>query len=347
MTTTLSSRERVLRLFKREKIDCIPVFSGMGNITIHGLEKYGYKFAEIHTDARKMANMAASTFQLFGFECAVAPFDMGIEAEALGCEINYYPHRAEGILYPTVKQPLAEMLVDLDIHIPSDLTSAGRIPIVTEAIRLLKNEIGDQVAIGSYILGPYLIAAQVVDIGNLAKSCFKKPDLVSQTLEKTTDLIISLAEIYREAGADYISIREMGAGPDILSPNIFKSLILPHLKRIFANIKSPKILHMCGDTNSIVDQMGACGAEVISVEEKNNIAESRKKLGPDTLIFGNIAGYDVLAVGKPPDVDKAVKEAIANGVNAVWPGCDIWPEAPKENMEALMAATHKYGKLGA
>ncbi len=345
MATTLSSRERVLRLFKREKTDYIPVFSGMGNITVHGLEKYGYKFAEIHTDARKMANMAASTFQLFGFECAVAPFDMGIEAEALGCEINYYPHRAEGILYPTVKEPLAEKLVDLDLRLPSDLASAGRIPLVTEALRLLKEKVGDQVAIGSYVLGPYLIAAQVVDIGNLAKSCFKRPDLVSQTLEKTTDLIISLARIYREAGADYISIREMGAGPDILSPNIFKSLIRPHLERVFASIESPKILHMCGDTNSIVDQMGACGAEIISVEERNNVAESRKKLGPDALIFGNIAGYDVLAVGKPADVDRAVKEAIANGVNAVWPGCDIWPEAPKENIEALMAAGRKYGKL--
>jgi len=46
------------------------------------------------------------------------------------------------------------------------------------------------------------------------------------------------------------------------------------------------------------------------------------------------------------DVDKAVKEAIANGVNAIWPGCDIWPTVPRENMEALMAATLKYGKLG-
>jgi [methyl-Co(III) methanol-specific corrinoid protein]:coenzyme M methyltransferase len=345
MTTTLSSRERVLRLFRGEKTDYIPVFSGMGNVTVHGLEKYGYRFAEIHTDARKMADMAASTFRLFGFECAVAPFDMGIEAEALGGEINYYPHRTEGILYPTVKEPLAEKLTELDLRVPSDLASAGRIPLVTEALRLLKDEVGDQVAIGSYVLGPYLVAAQVVDIGNLAKSCFKNPDLVSQTLEKTTDLIISLAKIYREAGADYISIREMGAGPDILSPNIFKSLIRPHLERIFASIESPKILHMCGDTNSIVDQMGACGAEVISVEERNHVAQTRQKLGADTLIFGNIAGYDVLAVGSPADVDRAVKEAIANGVDAVWPGCDIWPEAPRENMEALMAAARKYGKL--
>jgi len=50
-------------------------------------------------------------------------------------------------------------------------------------------------------------------------------------------------------------------------------------------MESPKILHICGDTNSIIDQMGVVWADAISVEEKNNIAESRKKLGPDTLIL--------------------------------------------------------------
>ncbi len=63
------------------------------------------------------------------------------------------------------------------------------------------------------------------------------------------------------------------------------------------------------------------------------------------LIFGEFDAYGVLSQGKPDDVDQAVKEAIETGVNAIWPGCDIWPMAPKENMEALMAAARKYGKL--
>jgi len=68
METELNARERVLKLFRREKIDRVPVFSGMGNVTVHGLEKYDCQFSEIHADARKMASMAASTYQLFGFD---------------------------------------------------------------------------------------------------------------------------------------------------------------------------------------------------------------------------------------------------------------------------------------
>jgi len=91
--------------------------------------------------------------------------------------------------------------------------------------------------------------------------------------------------------------------------------------------------------------MVLCGADAISVEKKNNIAETRKKLGQEVLIFGNLDAYGVLSQGRPDDVERAVKEAIDGGVNAIWPGCDIWPVVPRENMEALMASQKKYGKF--
>ena len=344
MATSLNSRERVLKLFSKEKTDYIPIFSGMGNVTVHGLEKYGWKFPEIHTDARKMANMAASTYQLFGFESVVVPFDMGVEAEALGSKVNYYAH-ATDILYPTISEHPAEKVEDLNLQVPSDLAKAGRIPVVTEALRILKKEVGDKVAVGSWVLGPYTLAGQLLDLSQLAKAAFKKKDLVSKVLDQLAGVLIQIIKIYRAAGADYITVREMGAGPDILSPRMFESLVRPPLKKIFDGIESPKVLHICGDTNAIVDQMVLCGADAISVEKKNNVVETRKKLGPDVMIFGELDAYGVLSMGKPDDVDKAVKEAIDRGVNAIWPGCDLWPVVPKENMEALMAAARKYGKL--
>ena len=344
MNADLSSRDRVLRCFRREKIDRLPVFSGYGNVTVHGLEKYGWRFAEIHVDAKKMASMAASTPQLFGLECAVVPFDMGVEAEALGAGVNFYAHHTD-VVYPTIASKVAEKLMDLDLNVPSDLAKAGRIPLVVEAIRLLKEEIGDKVAIGSWTLGPYTLAGQLVDIGDLAKMAVKKKDMVDKVLDALGVVIIEISRIYREAGADYITIREMGAGPDILSPRIFKTLIRPHLEKVFAAIESPKILHICGDTNTIVEEMALCGADAISVDQKNDVAESRNKLGPDAFILGNIDPYGVIVKGKPDDVDNAVKEAVANGVNAIWPGCDIFPTAPQGNMKALMAAAQKYGKL--
>ncbi|MFC1861176.1 uroporphyrinogen decarboxylase family protein [Chloroflexota bacterium] len=343
MVEEFNSRERVLGLLNRKEIDRIPVFSGMGNVTIHGLKKYGWKFSDIHIDAYKMAAMAASSYQLFGFECAVVPFDLGVEAEALGAGINFYPVHAD-ILYPTISSKAAEKAKDLNVQIPTDLSQAGRIPLVTDAIRHLKKAIGEQVVIGAHVLGPYTLAGQLTDIGDLAKAAFKTSAMVGGILDTLAGALIRICAIYREAGADYVTVREMGAGGDILSPRMFRSLIKPYLEKIFKAVESPKVLHMCGDTNDIIEQMESCGADAISVDHKTRIAESREKVGDDTLIFGDIDGFGVMASGKPADVESAVKHAIDSGVDAVWPGCDIWPTAPVENMEMLIEATRKYGK---
>ena len=344
MKTELNSRERVLRFFRKEEIDSLPVFSGMGNVTVHGLEKYGWKFPDIHVDAHKMASMAASTFQLFDFECAVVPFDMGVEAEALGAGVNFYAAHTD-VVYPTISKKVAEKVEDLDLRVPPDLAKAGRIPLVVEAIRLLKEEVGDQVAIGAWVLGPYTLAGQLVDIGDLAKMAFKKTDMVHKILDTLAGVLIEISRIYRSAGADYMTIREMGAGPDILSPRMFKILIRPHLEQILAAIDSPKVLHICGSTDSIVDQMALCGADALSVDQKNNVAESRKKLGNEILLLGNFDPYGTLVQMDSSQVEQVIKKCIDDGVDAVWPGCDLWPELKKENIEALVAATQKYGKL--
>jgi [methyl-Co(III) methanol-specific corrinoid protein]:coenzyme M methyltransferase len=322
----------------------MPVFSGYGNITVHGLEQYGWKFADIHVDAHKMASTAASTFKLFGFECAAVPFDMGVEAEALGAGVNFYAHHTD-IVYPTISKKVAEKVADLDLRVPEDLTERGRIPLVKEAIRILSKEIGDQVAIGAWVLGPYTLAGQILDIGDLAKTAVRKADTVRGILETLADALVRIGKAYREAGADYITVREMGAGPDILSPRVFKSLIRPCLEKVFKGLDSPKVLHMCGDTNMIVEEMAHCGADAISVDQKNRVAESRSKLGPKAFILGNVDPYGVIVKGAPADVENAVRQSIADGVNAIWPGCDIWPLAPRENMQALMAAAEKYGQL--
>lgn len=345
MNDKFSSRERVIRFFTGQEIDRVPLFSGYGNVTVHGLEEYGYRFADIHVDAAKMADAAATTYKSFGLECAIVPFDMGVEAEALGAGVNFYSHR-DDVVFPTIVQKVSDKVADLDLSkLPSDLANAGRIPMVCDAISRLKKDVGDELAIGSWTLGPYTLAGQILDIGDLAKTSTKKKDLVEPILEAMGEAIVKISKIYRNAGADYITIREMGAGPDILSPRMFKSLIQPQLQKIFAALDSPKILHICGDTNTVVEAMAECGADAISVDQMNDLAESRKKLGPNVCILGNVDPYGVVVAGSPQDVENSVQGSIKNGANAVWPGCDIFPTAPRENMQALMSAVKKYGQL--
>lgn len=340
---TMSSRDRVLGLFAGKEVDRMACYSGMGNITTAGLEKYGYKFPSIHRDAEKMANVAATSYRLFGYECVVVPFDMCVEAEALGCVMNAYEDVAQ-LLYPTIKEKIIHSVDEMDkLEIPSGIHERGRFPLVMEAISRLKNDVGKDVPVGSWFLGPFTLAGQLMDLNDLFKLCFKKPDQVNILLDKLADLIITMAAKYREAGADYITIREMGAPTDVLSPRSFKQVIKPHLTKIFQNIASPKILHICGDTNLIIGLMNECGADALSVETKNDLKKSRETIGSEPLIFGHIDAYNVLVNGSPEDVEKAVIASMEGGVDALWPSCDIWPTAPVENLRIMVDTVKKYG----
>lgn len=339
----MNSRERVLSLFKKEKIDRVPCFSGMGNITEAGINKLGYKFAGIHLDAKQMAETAATTHKLFGYECGVVPVDLCVEAEAMGCQINVYP-KAEGILYPTIKEKLIHNEAEMDtIKLPANLGELGRVPLLREAIRLLKADIGNDVAVGSYVLGPFTLAGQIMELNDLLKLSFKKADKVAKLLDLMADAIIIVAKEYEKAGADYITVREMGATSDVLSPRVFKNLIAPPLQKVLKEISVFSVLHICGKTNDIVTTMMEAGPTAISVEQKNDVAESRKKLGDGALIFGNFDAYNVLVSGSEELVRSTVRKCIDDGVNAVWPGCDIWPTVPPANMTAMMDEIKTYG----
>ncbi|MEE8168251.1 MAG: MtaA/CmuA family methyltransferase [Candidatus Hydrothermarchaeales archaeon] len=334
----ITPRGRVLDLLRGEEVDCIPCFSGMGNITQTGLDELGFRFSEVHIDAEKMASLAASTYKLFGFDSAVVPFDIGLEAEAMGCELNFYEAR-EGIIYPTVKTKINAEEWKREI----DVEKKGRVPIVEAAVKHLKEDIGTEVAIGVFVLGPFTLAGQVTDLNELLKTSFKEPERVSILLDKLAEVIISIAGVMKNAGADFLTIREMGASSDVISPRMFESLVMPSLKRVITEVRPPRILHICGNTDPIVELMHQCGAEGISVEQRSDITRIRKKLGEDAIILGNIDPYSALVKGTPNDVKQAVKRAIRDGVSGVMPGCDIWPAVPRENMLALVNATREYG----
>jgi [methyl-Co(III) methanol-specific corrinoid protein]:coenzyme M methyltransferase len=176
------------------------------------------------------------------------------------------------------------------------------------------------------------------ELDELLEESFLEPEKTNRLLEKLSEIIIRVFKIYKDAGADYFTLREMGATSDVLSPKSFKSLVKPHQARILSEMPRPSVLHICGDTNSIVQDMAECGANAISVDQKNHMNETREKLGPETIILGNFDPVKVLHQGKAEDVGPAVLKSLNDGASAVWPGCDIWPEVPRENMEALMGA---------
>jgi len=336
----MTPKERIVKLFNKEPIDRMPVFSGQGMVTKQAIEKMGIRFAKIHGNADYMARSAITSAEMFGFDAVIVPYDMCTVPEALGRGVSLYVD-AEGILYPTVPSKWASLD---EVSFPSDFLTKGRMPVVDEAIGIAKSHGDGKFAVGGWVLGPFTMAGQVYELDLLLKGLKKDKERIEAFLSKMTDLVIEVAQHYQELGVDYMSIREMGSGTDLISPRMWKTLIQPNLIKIFAALKSPKILHICGSTDLIIEMMNECGADALSVDHKNNLVETRKKLGNDVLVFGYFDPYGTLCQMEASGVAPVIKKCVDDGVDAVWPGCDLWPDVKKENVDAYVKAVIECGQ---
>jgi [methyl-Co(III) methanol-specific corrinoid protein]:coenzyme M methyltransferase len=337
--TEMMPKERIERFFKREPIDVMPCFSGMGMVTVHAIEQMGIRFAEVHTSAERMALSATTSAELFGFDAVVIPYDMCTVPEALGRGVSLYQDSDE-ILYPTVPSKWATLE---EAVIPTDFLGKGRMPVVDEALRIIKSQSDGRYAVGGWVLGPFTMAGQLIELDVLLKGIRKQREKVEGFLSQMTHLVIEVARHYQDLGVDYMNIREMGSGTDIISPRVWKTVVQDNLRRVFSALKSPTILHICGSTDMIIEMMNEVGADAISVDQKNNVVESRRKLGDQMLLLGNFDPYGTLVQMDASEVEGVIKGCIDAGVDAVWPGCDIWPDAKRENVEAFVRTVKDYG----
>jgi [methyl-Co(III) methanol-specific corrinoid protein]:coenzyme M methyltransferase len=335
----LTGKERVMKLFSREPVDRMPCFSGQGAVTIQAIEKMGTQFAKIHKDPELMASAALTSARMWGLDAVVVPFDMATVAEAMGRGVSLYDS-AEGIIYPTVPNKWA----DLDeIDIPDDFMGRGRMPVVDKAIEILKKEAPD-LAVSAWVLGPFTLSGQIMELDILLKNLKKKKDEIEAFLSKMTDITIDLCKHYEGLNVHFITVREMGSGTDLLSPRMWKTLIQPNLTRVFDAISVPSVNHICGSTDMIIEMMHECGADAISVDQKNDLVETRKKLGNDLLLFGNFDPYGTLTTMEDTSaVADVIKKCIDSGVDSVWPGCDLWPDVRKENMKTYVQTVRELG----
>jgi MtaA/CmuA family methyltransferase len=324
-------RKKILDLLSGKKIDTQPAFSGLIHITAEGLEREGLVFHEIHKDARKMAKAAASTFQLSGMPSATLPLDLCAPAEALGAELNYY----EGGEYqfPQVKQALIENVKEVKGLRAGDLMS-GRLSIICEAIGLLQDDIGSDIVISGMIPGPYTLLLYICDPRNLFIEMKKEPQAVEDALLHLSSFLSQIGRAYQNAGADFITVHEMGGSPGFIGPAKFEQFVLPALKTLNAEIPMPRILSVCGNTNKSMHLLAQTGTDAISVDQTNDLAASRVLL-KDRLLFGNIDPVQTLWHGDPALVNEAVTRAKEAGVDAVWPGCDLVVQTPIANLKSL------------
>jgi [methyl-Co(III) methanol-specific corrinoid protein]:coenzyme M methyltransferase len=227
--------------------------------------------------------------------------------------------------------------------VPADLLQRGRIPTVLEAIKIIREKVGPDVPIVGGMEGPITVASDLVSVKSFMKWSIKKTDLFEQALDLANEAAIMYANAMVEAGADIIAIADPVASPDLMSPDSFKNFLQSRLQKFSASVNSVTVLHVCGNVNPILSYMADCGFEGLSVEEKIGSAKKAKEvIGGRARFVGNVSSPFTLLPGPIDKIKAEAKQALADGVDVLAPGCGIAPMTPLENIKAMVAAKEFY-----
>ena len=330
----MNAKERVMAVINHQKPDRMPCFGANSTVTYEQMEKVGAYWPEGHVDAEAMAKQALAAYTVLGFDAVRLPFCQTFEAVALGCKRKPGKVRElEG--FPGIEHPPPYTLDDTP-EFPDDFLSRGYIPELLKAVEILKKEVGDEVPIVAGIIGPFTIAGSMLDSVPILKATFKTPDKIPPFLEVAEKAGTTLAKALVEAGADIISCEDMTASPELIAPKTYREFELKYQRRQFEAIPVPKILHICGNVDAIVEWMGQTGANILSLEPKASAKLARQKCGSDIILMGGVDTATTLFMKDADTVKQGCEETIEDGIQILAPGCAVAPGTPMENLLAMV-----------
>lgn len=272
---------------------------------------------------------------------AVSLMDLSVEAECFGATIRFSDDEV-----PTV---VGRLINDEDeanaITVPA--VGAARSGLYVESIRKAAALINDRPVFAGMI-GPFSLAARLLDVTDIMIDCYDDPDMVHIVLEKCTAFLIEYAKAYRDAGANGIMMAEPVAG--LLSPMLEEEFSSPYVKKIVDAVQTDDfivIYHNCGDnTPKMVDSILSTGAAAYHFGNSIDMKAMLEKLPSDVIVMGNVDPAGEIRMGSPESVRKAtisVLEKCSDHPNfVISSGCDIPPLSPWENINAFFDAVEEF-----
>lgn len=324
-------KERILGALRGKKQEGRLVWVPTVGVTVEAMKQVDASWPQAHRDPRKLARLAASTFELTGVPCCTVPFCLTLEGEALGCPVEWGSQATQ----PQIMEHL-EFSFD-DFAVPGDILSRGRIPALLEAISLLAASQRDVQPVNMKVVGPLTLACTLFGAERILLATIEEPDAVKRLLNVLAQFAIELSRAAIQAGADTITVADPAASGDLLSADQFVEFALPYEAQVFATVPVPTALHICGYTIDLMPHIGATGALAFSFEEKVEVKDARRLLG-DVVSIGNVAPVRTLLNGGPDDVLREARKCFADGVDLLAPGCAVPPLTRLENLRAMAAA---------
>ena len=252
-----------------EVVDFVCVSDQLEEIPESIVRNLGLNFPEVHTKAEYLATLSMEMKKHKKDTLCRLPFCNTVEVEALGGNIKLGDAKTGPRVESYAYSSIDELLEMGDI----DFTS-GRIREVLKAVEILSGT-GELVVLN--VEGPFTIITSLIDSRVFYKAIRKNKEIVNNVLTILEDNIVKYIKEGVKRGAKIISYGDPVGALDIVGPKVYREysgkFSYNILKRVENEIGS-SILHICGKTSTVFQNMGLIETRPIKLKEDITYGES-------------------------------------------------------------------------
>lgn len=326
-------KELLFQALKNKKTDRIPWVPFVG---CHGGALIGEPADVFLKSADLIVKGALKAIELYKPDGIPVTFDLQLEAEAMGCELQWATENP-----PAVTTHVLDDRTLADLTIPDE--KSGRFPEVLKAVRELKNKV-DDVAIYGLVTGPFTLALHLKGT-NIFMDMYDDPGAVHELMKLCTDVAIRVSRMYLDAGCDIIALVDPMTSQ--ISPDAFRAFVTPYATKVFEDVRKRNALSsffVCGHAQKNIEAMCETKPDNVSVDENIPLDYVKEICSKHNISFGgNLQLTVVLLMGSEDDCRRAAIECMNIGGDTGFilaPGCDLPYAVPPENLQVITDIVH-------
>lgn len=343
----MNEMERMEGYFKGEKVDAIPF--GLIDCEYPIANILGYTTEKYNSDIDVMTEVFKYKRDKLGFyEISMGPGgNLKVIGEALGSKLHY-PENG----YEFVEEFILDDFSKLDELKKISLREIDFIKDIIKNTKTLQESLPDMYVTTS-LAGPITTAISLRPIEKLLKDTKKNKEKVHDLLEFILKVNREWLLLFKENfGSVDVAIADPVSCNDILSKSQFLEFSYPYLERTVEDIKEimgvKPMLHICGPTNKIWEDLKKLDLGVFSVDNCEDIGETVKALGDKFTIAGNVDPVAKIRNAGKEELFKSVRTCLEkascseNGYFLL-SGCEIPLGTSEESMLNFIEAAKTLG----
>ncbi len=220
----------------------------------------------------------------------------------------------------------------------------GLLPLIVNRLKRYQPRIedaGHQVKFAT-CRGPFNIASFLLGATEFMLALKTAPADTHRLLDLITDFMVDWIGWQRECFPTIDGLMVLDDIIGFVGPKDFQEFALPRLKRVFDLDVTVKFFHNDAPCKVCAPFLADIGINLLNFGIQHTLSDMRQWTGGRVALMGNIPPRDVLAVGTPADVTRAVVEMLAAMPQkdrlVVSCGGGMPPGASTANLDAFIAA---------